>query len=47
MFLELYGKEARLSLMMLIYNFDMPLSYHTIPSRGMARALFSPARRPH
>ena len=40
MFLELYGKEARVSLMMLMYNFLMPLSYHTIPSMGMARALF-------
>ena len=44
MFLELYGKEARVSLMMLMYDSLMPLSYHTASttSRGMARALFFP-----
>lgn len=47
MFLDLYGKKARFSLMMLMY-FDMPLSYHTAAtaSSGMARALSSEARRP-
>jgi hypothetical protein len=40
MFLDLYGKEPRVSLMMLMYSFLMPLSYHTTSSRGMARAFF-------
>lgn len=37
--LDLYGKKARVSLIMLMYS-CMPLSYHTILSSGMARVFF-------
>jgi hypothetical protein len=37
MFLDFYGKEARVSLMMLMVFFEMPLSYHAASSWSRGR----------